>query len=62
MAQSMGRAVVVWQDKNKIKMKDLSQETTSEIGKGISPRVYYLPNGKVICVWEDDKVVRYKLV
>ena len=62
MAQSKGKTVVAWQDKNKIKVMDLSKETTSEIGTGISPRVYTLANGKVLCVWEDDKIVRYKLI
>ena len=62
MAQSKSNTVVAWQDKNKIKVMDLKKEKTTEIGNGISPRVYTLANGKVICVWEDDKVVRYKLI
>lgn len=62
MARSRTKTVVAWQDQNKIKVMDLSTESISEPGKGISPRVYLLANGKVICVWEDNKVVRYKLI
>lgn len=62
MAQTQGKTVVAWQDKNKIKVMDVNDETISEIGTGISPRVYTLNNGKVICVWQEDKVVRYKII
>lgn len=62
MAQSKATTIVAWQDKNSIKVMDLKKNTTTEIGTGISPRVYLLSNGKVICVWEDDKVIRYRLV
>jgi len=62
MAQSKTNTVVSWQDKNKIKVMDLKKDKISEIGNGISPRVYTLANGKILCVWEDDKMVRYKLI
>ncbi|SDL88431.1 hypothetical protein SAMN05421813_103126 [Daejeonella rubra] len=62
MAENKDRTVIAWQDKNVINVFDLSKETPLEIGNGISPRVYILTNGRVICVWEDDKVVRYKLI
>ncbi len=62
MAQSKNNTFVSWQDRNKIKVMDLKKDKISEIGNGISPRVYTLANGKILCVWEDDKVVRYKLI
>jgi hypothetical protein len=62
IAQNKGNTLIAWQDKNIIKVMDLSKETASGIGSGISPRIYLLANGKAICVWEDDKVVRYKLI
>jgi len=62
MAQSKINTVLSWQEKNKIKVMDLKKERTTEIGNGISPRVYTLANGKIICVWEDDKIVRYKVI
>lgn len=62
MAQNKNNTFVSWQDKNKIKVMDLKKDKVSEIGNGISPRVYALDNGKVICVWEDDKTVRFKVI
>jgi hypothetical protein len=62
MSQSKNSTVVAWQEKNTIKVMDLKKDRISEIGTGISPRVYLLSNGKVICVWEHNKVVRYKLI
>ncbi len=62
MAQNKGKTVIAWQEKNIIKILDLNKESPLEIGNGISPRVYALANGKIICVWEEDKVVRYKLI
>ena len=62
MAQNKGNTVVAWQQQNRIKVMDLKKNTTSEIGTGISPRVYFLSNGKVFCVWEDDKTVKFKLI
>jgi len=32
------------------------------MGSGVSPKVYILDNGKAICFWEDDKIVRYKII
>ncbi len=61
MTQSNITTIVAWQEKNRIKVMDLKKRTTSEIGMGISPKLYLLNNGKIICVWEDDKIVRYKL-
>ena len=62
MAQNKGITVVAWQEKNSIRVMNLNKKLTSDIGKGVSPRVYLLANGKAICVWEDDKTVRYKLI
>lgn len=62
MAQSKNNTFVSWQDKNKIKVMDLKKDKISEIGNGISPRVYTLSNGRAFCVWEDDKAVKYKLI
>lgn len=62
MARNRIKTVVAWQDQNKIKVLDLSTDSLTEPGKGISPRVYLLANGKVICVWEDNKMVMYKLI
>ncbi len=62
MGQSKAKTVVAWQDQGKIKVMDLSKEALTEVGTGISPRVYTLANGRIICVWEDDKMVRYKLI
>ena len=62
MAQSKGKTFVAWQDKNKIRVMYLNTKRTTEVGKGVSPRVYLLSNGKAICVWEDDKNVKYRVI
>lgn len=62
MAQNKNNTVVAWQDKNKIKVMDLKKDKISDIGNGISPRVYFLSNGKAFCVWEDDKTVKYEII
>jgi len=62
MAQSKSNTIVAWQEKNNIQVMKLNTKRTTEVGKGISPRVYFLGNGKAICVWEDDKTIRYKVI
>ncbi|MHB1177606.1 MAG: hypothetical protein ACYCZO_04675, partial [Daejeonella sp.] len=62
MAQSKSKTVIAWQDQNRIKVLDLNKNKPVEIGAGISPRVYTLANGKVICVWEDDKTVKFEVI
>ena len=62
MAQNKGVTMVTWQEKSKIKVLNINNESTLEIGEGMSPKIYILSNGKAICVWEDDKTVRYKLI
>jgi hypothetical protein len=62
MAQGKGGTVVAWQEDSHIKVMDLSKKQSLEIGNGVSPRIYKLNNGGVICVWEDNKTVRYKAI
>ncbi len=62
MAQSKSNTVIAWQERNNIKVMDMKKEKTSDIGNGISPRVYTLANGKIICVWEDNKTVKFKVI
>jgi hypothetical protein len=62
MIQNKARTVIAWQDDGSIKVLDLNKKETSEIGNGVSPRVYLLNNGKIICVWEDNERVRYKVI
>ncbi|MEJ7695014.1 hypothetical protein [Daejeonella sp.] len=62
MIESKGRTLVAWQENNHIKVMDLSKKSVAEIGSGISPRVYLTNSGKALCVWEENKVVRYKVI
>jgi len=62
MDQNKGNTVIAWQENNIIKVMNLNKKVFTEIGKGVSPKVYLLNNGKAICVWEDDKKVRFKLI
>jgi hypothetical protein len=62
MSQNKANTVIAWQENNSIKVMNLTNRKISDIGKGISPKVYLLDNGKAICAWEDNKVVRYKVI
>lgn len=62
MAQQKGNTFIAWQDGNNIKVMDLGSKKTVEIGKGVSPRLHLLGNGRVICVWEDNNVIRHRLI
>lgn len=62
MAQNGNVVYVAWQNNKKVIVANLSTNITTEIGVGITPKVYVLDNGKAICLWEDDKVVRYKII
>lgn len=62
MTQLKGRAVVSWQENNRIKTMDMTRKTISEIGTGVSPRIYLLNNGKTLCLWEDNKTIKYRLI
>lgn len=62
MAQNKSNTLIAWQDNSTIKLMNLKNKITIELGKGVSPRVYLLNNGKAICVWEDSKTVRYKVI
>ena len=62
LAQNKQLTVIAWQENNRVKVMDLNKKNTLEVGNGVSPRVYLLADGKIICVWEDNKIVRYKLI
>lgn len=62
MAQIKNRTIIAWQDNKTVKVREVNTETTMEIGNGISPRVYVMPNGKILCVWEDDRQVKFKAI
>ena len=62
MAQYKSIAIVSWQEKSTIKVLDIYKKSTFEIGQGMSPRVYILHNRKPLCVWEDDKTIRYRII
>lgn len=59
MAQNSDNPTIAWQEKGNIKVMNLNKNTSKEIGKGSSARLYPLNNGKLLCVWEDDKNIRY---
>ena len=62
MAQNRGDVYLAWQDKKMVNLINLTTRETTALGTGLSPKVYPLANGKVICFWEDDKVVRYRII
>lgn len=62
LAEGKGITLVTWQERNRIVIFNVKTKETSQIGNGISPLVYVLNNGKAICIWEDNKVVKYKVI
>ncbi|HXI01455.1 MAG TPA: hypothetical protein VNI52_14395 [Sphingobacteriaceae bacterium] len=62
LAANKSTTLIAWHEKNNIKVFNPEKNKTVELGKGMSPKVYLLPKGKAICVWEDDKTIRYKVI
>jgi hypothetical protein len=62
MAQNRGEVYLAWQDKRIINLINLITRETTALGTGVSPKVYPLAKGKFICFWEDDKLVRYRII
>lgn len=59
IAWNSAKAVIAWQENGNIKVRDMESNISKELGKGTSPHVYALNNGKHLCVWEEDKNVRH---
>jgi len=62
MAQHQNSIYVAWQESKKIYAMNLKSNQISEIGTGTTPKIYVLGNGKAICLWEDNKVVRFRII
>ena len=44
-----------------IRVRNLKDHLTTEMGKGMPPGVYFLNNGNIICVCEDNKIIKFKV-
>jgi len=62
MAQSNKEVYITWQNKKTVSVINLNTKKITVLGSGVSPKVYILDNGKAICFWEEDKIVRYKII
>jgi len=62
MAQNKNAIYIAWQDKKMLSAINLNTKKITALGSGVSPKVYILDNGKAICFWEDDKMVRYRII
>lgn len=62
MVQTKSGSLVTWQENNNIKVMNLNKKPATVVGKGVSPKIYSLPNGKALCVWEDDKTIGFKVI
>lgn len=62
MARNKNSVYVAWQDKKNINLMNMRTGKTTLLGTGVSPKVYILANGKVICSWEDNKTIRFRIV
>ncbi len=62
MAQKKKEIYIVWQDKKILSAINLNTKKITQLGSGVSPKIYILDNGKAICFWEDDRSLRYKLI
>lgn len=60
LAQAGATTSIVWQEKDQIKLRKLNTNTTLALGKGNSPKVYTLTNGKILCLREDTGTVQYR--
>lgn len=59
MIQNSDSPIIAWQEKGNIIVMNLNKNTSKEIGKGDSPKVYALSKDKSLCVWEENKNIRY---
>ncbi|NRF40104.1 hypothetical protein [Pedobacter foliorum] len=59
MTQNSDNPMIAWQEKGNVMVMNLNKNTSKEIGKGSSIRLYTLNNAKLLCVWEDDKNIHY---
>jgi hypothetical protein len=62
MAQKKKEIYIAWQDKKMLSAINLNTKKITQLGSGVSPKIYILDNGKAICFWEDDKVLKYKII
>lgn len=62
MVQKNGKTVMAWQHDNKIQVMNLKDRRTVIVGQGGSPKLCFLATGKVLCVWEEEKKVKYKVI
>lgn len=56
------KVIVSMQDAGNVKIIDLSYKKEVIVGKGSFLRSLILPDEKVLCVWEDDKQIKFKKV
>lgn len=62
MAQRNGKTMITWQHDNKIRVMNIKDRKTMTVGQGQTPELTFLANGKVLCVWEEEKQVKYKVI
>lgn len=62
MTEDKGLRLVAWQDNNRIKVKNMTSMKTTDVGTGMSPKIYILPDRKAFCVWEENKNIRYRVI
>ncbi|HEV7349899.1 exo-alpha-sialidase [Telluribacter sp.] len=63
LVYSNGKAVLAWQENNRIKWTVYSaNKPPVEVGGGGFPVLCALPNGKVLCAWEADKSIGYTVL
>lgn len=62
MAHNKKEVYIAWQDNKMLSLINLKTKKITSLGSGVSPKVYILDNGKVICFWEEDKTVKYKII
>jgi hypothetical protein len=53
---------VAWQANGKIIVMNLKTNTTKDLGKGNSPKLYYINSTRSLCLWESDNQVRYRIL
>ncbi|MFP5080721.1 hypothetical protein [Pedobacter sp. JCM 36344] len=62
MSQDGGSPVVAWQANGNIIVMNLDDNTTKDLGKGSSPKLYIIDRERSLCIWEENKQVRYQIL
>jgi hypothetical protein len=62
MLSKGGNPLAAWQANGNIMVMNLKTNITKDLGKGNSPKLYYINSTRSLCLWEIDNQVRYQIL